>query len=527
MKRNRFGKNMCLIFLLLILSTVFLQACSTSGKDATKKDKENTNGGVEEGGTLKVLVGADATSLDPHFITNVPTANFHYQKIYETLIAFDEEMEIIPKLAKDWKQVDDLTWEFYLQEGVSFHDGEAFNAEAVKVTFDRLLDPATSSPQRDKVSMINEVKAIDEYTVQLILDEPYAPILTILASQEASIMSPKSVLENPESLIDTPVGTGPFVFGSWESGNAITIVKNENYWGEPVKVDEVVFQVIPEDSTRIAMLETGEAHISDQVPSTELDRISNSENLNLMRTEGLAVEYIGFNMQKAPLDNKDLRLAISHAIEREAIITGIYNDVGTLANSTMSPNVFGYSSKIEPYPYDINKAKAHFEKSGVDPKTEISIVTSDRKERIDMAEVIESQLKGIGMNAKIQVLEYGAYIDTVNNGEHDIFIGGWGNATGDGDYNQYNLFHTDSFGAPGNHFYYSKPEVDQLIEQGRVEVDADKRLDIYEKVQLIEMEDAAYVPIRNYEHLALYNNDVQGFWLSPVNYLMLNETTVK
>lgn len=527
MRRNLFRKNVWLIVMLLMLSVLFLQACSTSGKDAGNKDNGDAKSGAGEGGTLKVLVGADATGFDPHFITNVPTANFHYQKIYETLVAFDEEMEIIPKLAKDWEQLDDVTWEFYLNEGISFHDGEEFNAEAVKVTFDRLLDPATGSPQRDKVSMINEVKVIDKYTVQLILDEPYAPILTILASQESSIMSPKSVLEAPESLVDKPVGTGPFVFGSWESGNAITIVKNEDYWGELVKVDEVVFQVIPEDSTRIAMLETGEAHISDQVPSTELDRISNSENLNLTRTEGLAVEYIGFNVKKAPLDNKDLRLAISHAIEREAIITGIYNDVGTLANSTMSPNVFGYSSKIEPYPYDINKAKEHFEKSGVDPKTEISIVTSDRKERIDMAEVIESQLKGIGLNAKIQVLEYGAYIETVNNGEHDIFIGGWGNATGDGDYNQYNLFHTDSFGAPGNHFYYSKPEVDQLIEQGRVEVDADKRLEIYEQVQLIEMEDATYVPIRNYEHLALSNNDVQGFWLSPVNYLMLNEATVK
>lgn len=525
-------KSLPFLVLLVVLGMLLLQACSTGG-NTNKNKTNNTKEGNEtvetddSGGTLKILVSADATGFDPHFITNIPTANMHYQKIYETLVQFNDEMEVVPNLAEDWKQIDDVTWEFYLHEGITFHDGETFDANAVKTTLDRLLDPETGSPQRDKVSMISEVEVVDDYTVRLILEEPYAPILTILSSQEASIMSPKLITETPDKLADSPVGTGPFVFESWESGNAVTLVKNDNYWGTPAKVDEVIFQVIPEDSTRIAMLETGEAHISDQVPVTELTRIDNSDKLNLMRTEGLAVEYIGFNMQKEPLDNKDLRLAISHAIDGQSIITGIYNDIGTLANATMSPNVFGYSDKVEPYPYDLDKAKAYFEESGVDPKTEISIVTSDRKERIDMAEVIEAQLKSVGMNAKIQVLEYGAYIETVNNGEHDIFIGGWGNATGDGDYNQFNLFHTNSFGAPGNHFYYSNPEVDALIEQGRVESDADKRLAIYEEAQLIEMEDAAYVPVRNYEHLAVYTNNVENFVLTPVNYLMINETTVK
>lgn len=513
------------LFMLLILCFLVLQACSTGG-EAEKGGKEKAEA-KKEGGTLKIVTSADATSMDPHFITNIPSANMHYQKVYETLVQFDKDMEIIPNLAKEWEQLDDVTWEFTLNEGITFHDGVPFNAAAVKNTLDRLLDPETGSPQRDKVSMIDEVKVIDETTVQLLLKEPYSPILSILSSQEASIMSPKSIKEDPESLADTPIGTGPFKFESWESGKAVTLVKNEDYWGTPAKVDKVVFQVIPEDSTRLAMIETGEAQISDEVPVTELDRIENSEQMNLMRTEGLAVEYVGFNTQKAPLDNVELRKAISHAIERESIITGIYNDVGTLAQATMSPNVFGYTDKVKPYPYDVNKAKELVEKSGVDPNSKLTLITSDRKERINMAEVIQSQLKGIGLEVDIQVLEYGAYIEVVDSGEHDMFIGGWGNATGDGDYNQYNLFHTDSFGSPGNHFYYSKPEVDALIEEGRKEPDDKKRLEIYEKVQLIEMEDAVYIPIRNYEHMAVYNDGVQGFWLSPVNYLMLDDATVQ
>lgn len=510
---------------ILLLFAVFLQACSTGGNNAD--NDSDTSGTEETGGTLRIVTLSDATSLDPQFITNIPSANFIYQKVYENLVTFDENMEIIPNLASDWNQIDDVTWEFTLEEGITFHDGEPFNADAVKITLDRLLDPETGSPQREKVSMIEEVKVIDDTTVQLILSEPYAPILSILASQEASILSPKSIQEDPDSLSDTPVGTGPFVFESWNSGQSITLSKNESYWGEPAKVDEVVFEIIPEDSTRLAMIETGEAHISDNIPVTELDRIENSDSLILNRTEGLAVEYIGFNNREAPFDNIDLRKAVSHAIEREAIINGVYNDIGTLATSAMSPNVFGFSENVEAYEYNINEAKKFLEDSGFDVNTELTLVTSDRKERVSMAEVIQSQLKGIGLNVNIQVLEYGAYIETMDSGEFDMFIGGWGNATGDGDYNQYNLFHTNSFGSPGNHFYYSNPEVDELIEEARKESDNQRRLEIYEQTQTIELEDAAYVPIRNYEHLAVSSNSVHNFWLSPTNYIMINEATVE
>lgn len=519
-------QNKRYFFTVLLLLAFFLQACSTSG--GNNGDASENESGGETGGTLRILSMADATSLDPQFITNIPSANFIYQKVYENLVTFDENMEIIPNLASDWEQVDDVTWEFTLEEGISFHDGEPFNAEAVKITLDRLLDPETGSPQRDKVSMIDEVVVVDDTTVQIILSEPYAPLLSILASQETSILSPKSVKDDPDSLADTPIGTGPFVFEAWNSGQSVTLSKNEDYWGEPAKVDEVVFEIIPEGTTRLAMIETGEAHISDNVPVTELDRIADSDTMNLIQTEGLGVEYIGFNTREAPFDDVNLRKAVSHAIEREAIINGVYDGVGTLATSAMSPSVFGFSENVEPFEYDINKAKQLLEDSDFDESSSVTLVTSDRQERINMAEVIQSQLKGIGLGVDIQVLEYGAYIEAMDSGEFDMFIGGWGNATGDGDYNQYNLFHTNSFGSAGNHFYYSNSEVDELIEEARKESDDQKRLEIYEQTQKIELEeDAVYVPIRNSEQLAVSNDNVQNFWLSPTNYIMINETTVE
>lgn len=524
MEKNRMLRNLIMFFVLAFMVSV-MGACSTSSNSSN--GSENGARSEEKGGSLIIARLSDATRLDPHFITDIPSANIIYQKVYETLVVPNQDMEIEPLLATEWKQLDEVTWEFSLKEGVKFHDGTPFNAEAVKVTFDRVLDPETGSPQREKLSMIKEIEIVDEYTVLMHLDYPYAPLLSILASNEGSIISPKAIKENGESLSQHPVGTGPFIFESWNTGQDITLIKNESYWGQEPNLEEVIFKVVPEDATRLALIETGEAHVSDQVPVTELDRIENSNSMSLYRTEGLGVEYIGFNVESKAVNDVRVRKAISHAIEREAILKGVYNKVGTLANSAMSPKVFGYSENIKAYEYDINKAKKLLKEAGYKDGLSLNLLTSDRKERINMAEVIQSQLKGIGVDVSIQVLEYGAYLEMIDKGDHDLFIGGWGNATGDGDYNQYNLFHTASQGPPGNHFYYSNEEVDNIIEKAREEMDQEKRKVLYEKAMQIQMDDAVYVPIRNYEHLAVYTKGVEGIWLNASNYIMLNDVTIK
>ena len=512
-------KKMKWLLFLVMMTVVILQACSTASNKSEEGSKEGTK---SVGGELIVLRASDATSLDPHFITDIPSANIIHGKVYETLVAFDRDRNIVPLLAKSWEQKDELTWTFTLNEGIKFHDGEDFNAEAVKTTFNRILDPATGSPQRDKLSMISEVVVDDTYVVTLKLKNPYAPLLSILASQEGSIISPKAVTESADQLATNPVGTGPFIFESWKSGQAITLNTNKDYWGTVPKIDKVTFKIVPEDSTRLAMIESGEAHIADQVPVTDIDRIENSSTMNLFRTEGLAVEFIGFNVKDSLLSNIKVRQAISYAVDREAIISGIYNNVGTLANSAMSPKVIGYASDTKAYDYDVVKAKQLLKEAGIKEGTKIKLLTSDRKERINMAEVVQSQLKGIGLDVEIQVMEYGAFISEITKEQHQMFISGWGNATGDADYNQYNLFHTASMGAPGNHFYYSNPEIDKLIEEGRSESDQAARNDIYKKAMQLELDEAVYIPVRNYEHIAVYSNTVKGFWLDASNYTMLS-----
>ncbi|MED1793040.1 glutathione ABC transporter substrate-binding protein [Brevibacillus nitrificans] len=511
-----------------VLSTgLLLSGCSNGSETGAVSKQAGSEASASAQKTLIIARQSDANNLDPHFISAINAASVVHHKVYEGLIQRDESMEFKPMLATEWKQVDDVTWEFKLRQDVKFHDGTPFNAEAVKATIARVLDEKVGSPRATQFKMIKEVKAIDDYTVQFKLEYPYSPLLSILANHEGSILSPKAIEQYGKDLSKHPVGTGPFVFESWTPGQEIVLAKNENYWGVKVKVDKAVFKVVPEDTTRIAMVETGEAHIAEPLPVTEIDRVKNSPQLDLYRSEGLGTEFVGFNTKKKPFDDVRVRQAINYAIETDAIIQGVYNRVGTRANSAMSPKVLGYSDNVQGYTFDPNKAKTLLKEAGYPNGFKTTIWTGDRKERINAAEVIQSQLKGIGIEVEVKVLEYGAYLDAEDNGETDMFISGWGNATGDGDYNQYNLFHSSSLGKGGNTTFYVNKEVDQLIEEGRREQDPQKRRDIYARALQIESSEAPMVPIRNLENVAALGKNIKGFWISPSGYMMINDITIE
>ncbi|GLC88177.1 glutathione ABC transporter substrate-binding protein [Lysinibacillus piscis] len=513
-------KKMLLFFILIAM--LVLQACSTKNIQNEHVEKEIENADSE----LIILKASDATNLDPHFVTDMPSTNVVHGKVYETLVAFDKDRKIVPLLAKSWEQTDELTWTFILNEGIHFHDGTDFNAKAVKTTLDRLLDPALGSPQWEKVSMIKEVLAEDDYTVVIKLKEPYAPLLAILASHEGSMISAKAVTKGSDQLATHPVGTGPFIFDSWEKGKEIKLKTNAAYWGNLPKYGGVTFKIVPDDMTRLKMVEKGEAHIAEQVAVANIDYINNSPTLNLFRAESLAVEFIGFNVEDALLKDVQVRRAISHAINREAIIHEVYHDTGTLANSSISPKVIGYSTETKAYDYDVEEAKTLLRAAGIKEGTHIKFLVNDRTERIQIAKAIQAQLKEIGLEMDIQIIDSGDFVSEVLKGQHQLFIRAWGNATGDADYNQYNLFHSSAIGVAGNHFNYSNPEVDALIEKGRAISYQVTRNSIYKEVMQKELDDAVYVPLRNDEHLAAYHNMVQAFWLDSANFTMIRNIQI-
>lgn len=508
----------------LVAAILLLAGCS--GKSDPGSLGESGGKEAASNKDLVIAVLSDATKLDPHLGTDIPSANVYQGKIYEGLVQQDENMEIQPGLATEWKQLDDLTWEFKLREGVKFHDGTDFTAEAVKKTIERVQAEETASPRSNLFEMITEVKVVDDYTVQLITEYPYAPLLANLAHYAGGIISPAAI-ESGEDLGQNPVGTGPYKLGEWKPGQEIKLVAFEDYWGDKPSMETVTFKVVPEDSTRIAMIETGEAHIAEPVPVTEVERIENSNSMELVRSDALGIDYIGFNVEKEPFNNVKVRQAISYAIDTEAIVNGVYNNVGTVATAPMGPAVWGYNAELDGYEYDLEKAKQLLAEAGYPDGFKTTIWTNDNKARMDVAEVVQSQLKGIGIEVETKVVEWGAYLEGTAKGEQDMFILGWSNMTGDADYNQYFLFHSDARGNPGNRSFYSNPKVDELIDKGRQETDEQKRLEIYAEAQKIEMEEAPIVFLRNDEDLAAIGSNVKGFWMHPSGLYMIDKVTVE
>jgi peptide/nickel transport system substrate-binding protein len=527
-------KYFSLVLAVLFLVGAVLTGCSsspTNGSDTENSSSNQSENGEKaqgkEGGELVIAVLSDATQLDPHKGTDIPSANVYHGKIYEGLVKQDKNMEVQPALATEWKKIDDLTWEFTLRQGVKFHDGTDFNAEAVKKTFERILNPETASPRKKLFEMITEIKVVNDYKVQLTTEYPFAPLLANLSHYSGGIISPKAIEENGDELGQNPVGTGPFKLDSWTPGSELRLVTNEEYWGDKAKVESVVYKVVPEDSTRMAMVETGEAHLAEPVPVTEVQRIEASPDMKLSRSDGLGIDYIGFNTEKEPFDDVRVRQAINLAVDTDMIIQGVYNNVGTKATAPMGPGVWGHNPDLQGWGYDVEKAKKLLKEAGYENGFDTTIWTNDNKARVDVAEVVQSQLKGIGINVEIKVLEWGAYLEATANGEHDMFILGWSNMTGDADYNQYFLFHSDAKGKVGNRSFYSNSRVDELIDLARQETDPQKRHDYYKEAQAIEMEEAPMIFLRNDEDLVVMGKNVKGFWMHPAGILMITDVTVQ
>lgn len=522
MKKN---KASWLLLCLAIILSLLLTAC-TGNQDPGELGDSGDKSDGKSSGDLIIAVLSDATQLDPHLGTDIPSANVYHGKIFEGLVSQDENMDIQPALATKWKQVNDTTWEFELREGVTFHDGTEFTAEAVKRTIERVQSEETASPRKNLFEMITEVKVIDDHKVQLITAYPFAPLLANLSHYASGIISPTAI-DSGKPIGQNPVGTGPFKFDSWKPGQEVKLVRYDHYWGDKPKIDSVTFKVVPEDSTRIAMVETGEAHIATPVPVTEIERIEASDSMKLLRSDALGIDYIGFNTQKKPFDDPRVRQAISYAVDTKAIVEGVYNNVGTVATGPMGPGVWGHNPDLTGYEYNIEKAKELLAEAGYADGFSTTIWTNDNKERMDVAEVIQSQLKGIGIEVEVKVVEWGAYLEATANGEHDMFILGWSNMTGDADYNQYFLFHSDARGNPGNRSFYSNPTVDDLINRGRQATDPEERLAIYAEAQAIELEDAPAIFLRNDESLAVLGKSVKGFWMSPAEIYMINDVTLE
>ena len=536
-------KSLFLVIFGLLLSVVLVACASEPDESGTTDDSseetdstENTEGGEGSGGDLVIANLSDAVSLDPAGSNDSASSDVQ-TNIYESLTSQDENMEVQPELAESWEAVEDNVWEFKLREGVTFHDGSEFNADVVKANIDRIMNPEVASPRAFLYDMVTEVKVVDDYTVQFVTEYPFAPLPAHLAHHGGAMVSLEQIEadfaamedgEEPGSVINAnPIGTGFFKFESWSPGSEVVLVNNEDYWGEPAKLDSVTFKVVSEGGTRVAELETGASHIANDVSPNDVPRIEGMENASISQQSSVSISYIGFNNEKEPFDDPLVRQAINMAIDREEIINGVYDGIGTPATGPLAPSVFGYDENAEGLEYDPEAAKELLAEAGYEDGFSTTLWTNDSQERIDMATVVQAQLAEFGIDVEIEVLEWGAYLEQTANGEHDMFILGWTTVTGDADYGLYPLFHSSMVGEPGNRTFTENDELDALLDEARQESDPDTRLELYSEIQTLLTDVAPFLNIHHQDYLVGVSDSVKGFWQDPTKVLQLQDVYIE
>lgn len=525
-------KSLLFLVFALVLSVILAACASEPDESGSTNDQGDAGSGDGTGGDLVIANASDIVSLDPAGSNDQQSTNVQ-TNIYETLITQDENMELQPGLAESWEQVDDTTWEFKLREGVTFHDGSEFNAEVVKANIERILDPEVASQRAFLYEMVTDIEVVDDYTVRFTTEYPFSPLPAHLAHDGGSMVSLEVIEEDyaameegeePGSVInENPVGTGYFKFEEWQPGQHVRLVKNEDYWGEPAKLDSVTFKVVGEDLTRVAELETGDSHISNPLSPSDVAQVEATDGMHVQQQGGVALSYLGFNMQKEPFDNQQVRQAISMAINKEEILEGIYDGTGQIAEGPLPPNVFGYDENVSGIEYDPEQAQELLAEAGYEDGFSTTIWTSDQRENIDVATNVQAQLSEVGIEAEVEILEWGAYLEQTSDGGHDMFVLAWSTVTGDADYGLYALFHSEMQGAPGNRSFLDNPEVDELLEQGRQESDPEQRQEIYTELQELLVDIAPMVYLRNQDFLLGVRDEVKGLTQLPTGTLELHE----
>ena len=463
-------------FALIMLGlSLFITGCGGEKKE----EKINNN--------IVVSQGSKPKSLDPNMYNEIPALTITEQ-IFNTLLKVDENGNIVPELAESFEYVSPTELVIKIRQGVKFHNGDTLTSKDVAFSINRMLDKPAS---RVMIDAITKVEIIDDYTVKLILSEPSSPLLFGLAHPLTAILNEKDTIAKNDVIATEPVGTGPYKFVEWGSGEKIELVAFDDYFEGRPKIDNLTYRAITENSSRLAALETGEIDIAYNMDAIDSGMIEKNPDLQLISKPTTSTEYITFNNTKAPFDNKDFRKAVNYALDKQSMSDSIFMGKAIPANSIVNPNVFGHSDSVEGYPYNKEKAIEYLKKSGIQNPS-FTLFVNDNTTRLQLAQIIQANLKEIGIDMKIETLEWGTYLQKTAQGEHQALLGGWVSGTSDADIVFFPLLHSSSHGGAGNRAFYTNKELDKVIEEARLTSDSAERKALFFKGQEILQEDAPF-----------------------------------
>jgi peptide/nickel transport system substrate-binding protein len=502
------------LLVLLLLFTGVLAAC----------------GAGSSAGVLRVASGTDPVTFDMHRTNDQATARVARQ-IYDTLIVQSNDLELEPGLATSWRQIDDTTFEFELRQGVVFHNGEPFTAEDVVFSIRRALT-LEGSVVSHIVGAIDPdgFEIIDDHTLRVSTLYPFGPFFTHMAHAATAIMNEKAFLDAGDDYgTSIAIGTGPFKLTEWQTDTKITLSRFDDYWGDAPTFEQIEFYVVVESSVRVIGLENGEYDIVYDVAPSDIATVEGNDGLTLINTPNLGAEYLGLNTASNPyLQDINVRKAIAHVIDVDAIISAIYNNVGEQLTGPISPAVFGFNPNIDPIPFDVDLAKGFLSQSEW-PNGGFTLrlfVGDNSAERIRVAQVVQEQLQThLNITVQLNQMEWGAFLaktrEEADVSETDMFLLGWTTVTADADYGLYPLFHSDNAPLGGNRTFFINERVDELLTAGRQSVDQEERLALYQEAQEIIAAELPWVFLQTRENVSAHSNSIQGFEHHPMGTYFL------
>lgn len=461
---------------LVIMASLLLVLSACSGG----KTEQAASGGSSEPKDLVLALGSEPVSLDPQDATDGISYDAT-ELIYDKLVTFDKDMKLVPQLAKEWTTSDDgKKMTFKLQQGAKFQDGTPVNAEAVKASFERILNKDNKLARYSLYAeFVDKVVADSEYQVSFELKFPYAPALSTFAHPSGAIVSIKGVQEKGKNFNKQPVGSGPYQLKEWVSGDKLVLVPNNEYWGEKPKLKSITIKPIKENAARALMLETGEADVIAPVPATDIERLKGNDKVNVTVYPSNRNLYIGMNTQKAPFQDVKVRQALNYAVDKETIVKKILLGQAQVSQAAISELTWGYSP-AGAYPYDPEKAKKLLAEAGVQPGTTIKLWTPEGRYLMDrqIAEFVQANLEAIGFKVEFRKWEWGAYTQAYRDPKSgfDLFLVSWAVPSNDADAGLRPLFQTKG---ANNYTLLSDPKIDELLDKGMKTVNADERKKIY------------------------------------------------
>ena len=499
---------------LSILVLLVLFACSQKENQKERVEKEEKK-------ILTMAQKAEIKTLDPQKATDSVSRSI-IKLINQTLVYIDNEGNIVPELAQEITKVSPKETLIKIKNDIKFSNGETLTIDDVLFSLER----AKASPKMSQdLYMIENFEKVDDRTLKINTLYDAGNLLHKLASGGVAIVNKKAFEEDENNI----VGTGMFKLKEWVAGEKLVLERNEFFKDSKSNIDTLVVKFVPEANSRMIMLETGEIDLARDLLPLDFKKLSEDTKFTTVEVETPSNMFLGFDLRNELLADKRVRQAIAYTINNEDLVKTVFNGSASVATSPVPKITTGHNENSNNYPQNIEKAKQLLAEAGYPNGFNIELFVSEDNQRIDMAVIIQDNLKKIGINAEIKTFQWAAYVSTIENPNiiKPLFIMSWNISNDDPDEVLYPLYHSSQIDAHTNVVFYKNEKFDNLISEARETTDKDKRMKLYEEAQDIIQEDLPHYTLVYPKQNFAYKASIKNIKYNKRAYLDFQDTIIE